>query len=166
MYLISLSMIGSGGPSWGLGSEAAFFADLDDQSLAEESDRSESKPPVSDTPHVILSDAQLACPMMHGRNNRDRNCCTSSNKRKLTRRISYIFSAPALIFSRGVVVHIPELWAIWNTTVVACILSNLPSLCLSQKSPSPQLGVSSAGSPPAELLPKIYPGLKVSHFPS
>ena len=35
--------LGAGGqPSWGLGSEAAFFADLDEQTLEEESERSQS----------------------------------------------------------------------------------------------------------------------------
>ena len=36
-----------GQPSWGLSSEAAFFADLDDQELAEESERSSSPVPSS-----------------------------------------------------------------------------------------------------------------------
>lgn len=45
---------GDGGqPSWGLGSEAAFFADLDEQTLEEESERSQS--PKSPSPR------QMAC---------------------------------------------------------------------------------------------------------
>lgn len=45
----------SGGhPSWGLGSEAAFFAELDDDALAEESERSQTKSPKSPRPCLGL----------------------------------------------------------------------------------------------------------------